>query len=187
MLRFAVDVSFTEVLACLIPRRKPACSGREVPVLSELIARSHQDRLADGITTATAYTPTATASTPATAPQTAHQPHTLPPLIDGRWTADLFHVSDDEVQQPAAAQRGPLPIDVRAQLPIRNPAGSPTFKPGPAHLEPKGPSRLPHCQPLRSRTCHAAHRCNSAGSPCHYALTGQSGTETGWLWQSPLP
>ena len=90
----------------------------------------HQDRLADGITTATAFTATATASTPATAPQVADHPPTLPPLV--------VHVSDDEMQQPEAERRNARLRDVWTQLPIKNPAGPPTFKPGPK-FAPKGP------------------------------------------------
>ena len=54
------------------------------------------------------------------------------------WAADMFLVSDDETQHPAAAQQDPLPVDVRTGLPIKNPLGLPFKPPPPPHiLEPK--------------------------------------------------
>ena len=44
----------------------------------------HQNRMADGVSTAAASTAAATTPTPAAAAHNSHQTPTLPPLIDGR-------------------------------------------------------------------------------------------------------
>lgn len=83
----------------------------------------HQSLLTDGGAIAAAGTPAATTITAAEAVHNGHQIPALPSLIEGRWAADLFHISDDEMQRPATAHQNSLPIDARTRLPIKNPAG----------------------------------------------------------------